>query len=271
MQRGFLLNMTLFLLGAMACQPEPHALARVGETILLQADLDYYQKSHPRPGQATGEILDAMITQTLLAEQAKKHQMLKDPAVQAELRQAERTILARHWQEKQFSIGLSEENLKKSYETRKKDYFRRQIHVADIVFHPSTSRDKHADDTLPKRDPRARAEQVYARLKAGQSFVALVREFSDDNVSRQRDGDLGSLREGQINATFFDAAFALQKDEVSTPIAVGDSFHVLKALEPPQNMALSYEEARGPLRQALRAEYEKQILAEARRNIAVNK
>lgn len=41
-----------------------------------------------------------------------------------------------------------------------------------------------------------RAEDLHKKLKAGADFVALVKEFSKDEPSREKDGDYGEVRMG---------------------------------------------------------------------------
>jgi peptidyl-prolyl cis-trans isomerase SurA len=86
-------------------------------------------------------------------------------------------------------------------------------------------------DPAQLAERRARAEQVLARLRAGESFAALAREFSDD-ASRERGGALGLRPPERLPDLFVDAVKSLQPGQTApAPVRSGAGFHVLQLLE----------------------------------------
>lgn len=73
---------------------------------------------------------------------------------------------------------------------------------------------------------RREAEQVAQRARAGEDFVSLVQQFSEDNSSPT--GDLGWFGKGQMVKPFEDVAFAMDSGQVSDPVVTRFGMHVIK-------------------------------------------
>ena len=72
------------------------------------------------------------------------------------------------------------------------------------------------------------AKEVIAKLKAGESFDALAKEYSDDNSNKNKGGDLGWFNTGDMVAEFETAAFALKKDAYTTsPVKTKFGYHII--------------------------------------------
>lgn len=76
----------------------------------------------------------------------------------------------------------------------------------------------------------ARAQRVLARARAGEDFVALVREFSDASDSANA-GQLGLRTADRYPPLFLEATQSLGVGDVSGLVRSGAGFHVLKVLE----------------------------------------
>lgn len=75
---------------------------------------------------------------------------------------------------------------------------------------------------------RAKIADAIRRVKAGEDFAKLARELSEDPASAPKGGDLGFIKQGEMNPVFEQAAFALKKGEVSPePIRTGFGYHAL--------------------------------------------
>jgi peptidyl-prolyl cis-trans isomerase SurA len=75
---------------------------------------------------------------------------------------------------------------------------------------------------------RARAEALLERVRAGEDFAELAREYSDDVGTAQLGGDLGWFRRGQMVREFEDAAFQLIDGQVSNVVQTEFGFHIIK-------------------------------------------
>jgi parvulin-like peptidyl-prolyl isomerase len=84
---------------------------------------------------------------------------------------------------------------------------------------------------LDTKATRAKAEEVLRRVRAGEDFAGLAREFSEDPGSKAQGGDLGWFGRGTMVKPFEDAAFALKPNEVSGLVESPFGFHIIKLEE----------------------------------------
>jgi parvulin-like peptidyl-prolyl isomerase len=73
-----------------------------------------------------------------------------------------------------------------------------------------------------------RAEQALSRLRAGEDFALVAREFSDDLATREGGGDLGWIRQGQLLPEFEQALFRMRPGQVSGSVETAIGYHIIK-------------------------------------------
>lgn len=240
--------------GALGGCEDREVVAEVGETELRIQDLDHHRASR-RTALTPAEELDALVARQALAEAAREEGLADDPVVQARIRAAERELLAQALQERLAKEHLGEEALRARYESRKEQLAVRRVHVRQIVVRIGEGGVGAAT---------SRANALYARVLAGEDFARVARESSEDPATAPKGGDLGPLREGTVEPTFFEAAAALAPGEVSKPVVTPFGVHVLQAIEPETREIPAFAEIRGKLAVEALAEAERSSDAAAR-------
>jgi peptidyl-prolyl cis-trans isomerase D len=120
-------------------------------------------------------------------------------------------------------VKLSDQDIEGYYGDHKSDYEKpEQVHARHILF-------KVAPDATPelKAEVRKHAEEVLAKVKAGEDFAALAKQYSEDS-SAGDGGDLGFFSRGKMVKPFEDAAFALAPGATSDIIESPFGFHIIK-------------------------------------------
>jgi|TARA_B100000749_G_scaffold279681_1_gene273266 foldase protein PrsA len=74
------------------------------------------------------------------------------------------------------------------------------------------------------------AISILDKIKNGEKFGKLAKEFSTDTGSAKRDGNLGFFGRGKMVKEFETAAFNLQVGQISEPIKTQYGYHIIKRL-----------------------------------------
>ena len=75
---------------------------------------------------------------------------------------------------------------------------------------------------------KAKADSVYTALLNGADFDEMAKKNSGDLATASRGGELGWISKGQTLKAFEDAAFSLEKGEISKPVLSEVGYHIIK-------------------------------------------
>ena len=150
--------------------------------------------------------------------------------------------ISRFYQENQERF-LNQENVKVNYITLNVEDIAKGIVVSDDDVNtyyqenmkefrqPEQRRISHIliefnDD---EANAKAEAEDILAKVNAGESFEALAKQYSDDTFSGENGGDLDWLERGSMDEVFDEQAFALTDiGSVSDVVKTEYGFHLIK-------------------------------------------
>jgi len=109
---------------------------------------------------------------------------------------------------------------------------------------------------------KAKADQLEKQLKAGASFAALAKKFSEDTGSKANGGKL-TISKGQTVAPFDKVAFELKKNAISQPVKTEFGYHIIQPLSDTKTAKVT------PLKDV--KESIRQQLAQTKKNEAMTK
>ncbi|MGY0216027.1 SurA N-terminal domain-containing protein [Endozoicomonadaceae bacterium StTr2] len=84
------------------------------------------------------------------------------------------------------------------------------------------------NDNRDESAAKARADEAYAKLQAGDDFAAVAMEFSDDTASSTEGGNIGAVEEGFFGAAFDEALSALKPGEFSQPVKTEFGYQIIR-------------------------------------------
>lgn len=248
-------------------------IAKVGDVEITQGYFDERYRQLPPASQAkfSGEdwrsrFLDELIEETLLYEQAEAEKYEQSPEVEAALEAAKRRILVNAFTKHVEDTAMpTEEEIQEHWELRKEDY-----KELDRVL---VSHIRCAD--------KAKIDEAYAKLEAGESFEKVAWEYDEDPNSRANKGLIGWVNPGGFvlgvgyDERFTNIAFELGHLQYSEPVELNGNWHIIRAGNKVIGDMPSFEEARPRVIEdirprAVRREYER-LVEELRQRYQVSR
>lgn len=132
------------------------------------------------------------------------------------------------------------------------------ISCKHILITPAVT-DNMSDEDKTKADKEAlqKAKDIIKKLKNGESFDDLAKEYSDDTSNKDKGGDLGYFNTGDMLEEFEKAAFALKKGKyTTTPVKTKYGYHII----------LKTDEKEKPSLEDKKEEIIKTLVSEAKSN-----
>jgi len=123
-------------------------------------------------------------------------------------------------------VNVTDAEIKAYYEKNKDKEFKKgpasKVKFIRIVLKPSDT-----DYSQSKLD----IDDIYNRVRKGEDFATLAKEYSDDPGSAQNNGDLGWVSKGMMVPEFEKVAFSTPINQVSAPFKTQFGWHIVKGLE----------------------------------------
>jgi len=182
------------------------------------------------------EVVDEMVIEELLFKEAKKRKLHKDSEVKALIDEAIRKVLIAKVieDEAKKSIPVSEDDVKTYFEQNKDRYL-----VPEMV------RASHILTSTEEEAKKAKEE-----LDAGVDFAEVARKYSKD-LTKDRGGDLGYFKKGQMIPEFEKTAFALEIGQISDLVKSRFGYHIIKLGDRKPATYRQFEEVKSNIRNLL--------------------
>ena len=199
------------------------------------------------------QLLDKLFMNKAIAGDARALGLDKDPKVQ---QQMERVLIQARIERVEKEAGAAFDAKSAEFVARareayltKQDRYRtpERIRASHILVKVGADGDAAA---------KAKAEALRARLVAGEDFVVIAREASDDESSKRRGGDLGIVPVSTLDPDFAKAALALgTRGELSPVIKTSFGYHVIRLGNHFPAGVRPFEEVKGELLAEIRRDY----------------
>ena len=152
----------------------------------------------------------------MLAQEARKQGIDKDPAVQRTLRDVEERALVSALLEREVGPHVTDAAVKERFDKQ--------------TASEPPAQEVHARHILVEDE--ATAKKIIAELKKGADFATLSKQYSKDAAAVEQGGDLGYFKATDMVPEFSKAAFALKDNEVSpVPVHTQFGWHVIQTLD----------------------------------------
>ena len=157
-------------------------------------------------------VLNQLIEQKLMSQEAIRRGLDKDPAGRRRLEMAEERILGNLLVENLVAEDVTEEQIEAMYQKQvalQQDDD--EVRIAHILV-----------------DTKDEAQALFDRIQAGESFESLVSANSLDSATRMEQGDLGYVSPNDEPAPFPLVIANTGEGEVAPPFESADGWHILK-------------------------------------------
>jgi peptidyl-prolyl cis-trans isomerase C len=115
------------------------------------------------------------------------------------------------------------------------------------------------------------AKAILADLKKGGDFIVIAKEKSKDPGSKDNGGDLGYFTKDQMVPEFAEAAFKLDKDQLSDPIKTQFGWHVIKVEDKRSRQAPEFEKVKDQVEQYVVRKAQSDLVTKLRSEAKVEK
>lgn len=204
------------------------------------------------------EFLDNLVRFEVLAREAERQGLQKDPEVQNTLKKIMvQKLVQKNFQDTTGAADVPETELQKYYEEHQAEYQRpKRVRVAAVIW--------NAPQGSPDRAKKlALAQKALAKLKAEEkknslAFAQIVSEFSEDAASKGTAGDLQFKSQEELGKAYSkevaDAAFALKPGETSGVVQAAQGLYLLKFTGEQPEMNRTFEQVKSQIASKLHRE-----------------
>lgn len=194
----------------------------------------------------------------MMAEYSKFREFLTDylmPFFKEELRSAK--VVAFKPATFEERITVAEDELKAEYEKKKAEYEKKQVRLNQIVVNIDEK-----DDDATKAAKKAKLEKVLEQLKQGMQFNDLVKDASDDEDTKEKQGDTGLVNVNTLDEEVANAALALEIGQVSKIIETKNAYWLVKLAEKDMGKTFNDKSVQDELTKAIKANKAKNMAAD---------
>ena len=228
--------------------------AKVNGTTIPAYRIEAAVKNRIAQGQADSPelrkaIRDAIINQEVVAQEAVKRGLDKQPNIAARIELDRQTALVNAYFEDYLRKNpIGEDMLRKEYDRLKPQVPAKEYRIRHIL--------------VEKEDD---AKNIIAQIRKGGSFEKLAGENSTDTGSKGRGGDLDWGPAERYVKPFADAVTKLKKGQMTdAPVRSDFGYHVIRVEDERATKIPSFEEAKPQIQQVVQTQLVQKLIADLR-------
>ena len=245
-----------------ACAAGGGTIATVNGQAISKADFDNKLESSP----AAVSTLQQMVRDMLITQYAQQNHIdVTDAQISAKEDQIKANFPPGSWSDMLKARGLTEQDVHNALREQIiiDDAVGKNINVSDAQIKAYFDKN-HAQFDQPA-SVQARhilvpdlktAEKVEADLKGGANFATEAEKYSTDPGSKDKGGELGTFRRGQMVPAFDQAAFTQPVGEVGPPVKSPFGYHIIQVEKRTPAVKATYANTKDKIADILRQQQE---------------
>ena len=243
------------LAAALLAAASAHAqVAKVNGVVIPQSYMDAIVQAQTARGQPdTAElrsgIKDTLINQEVIAQEALKKGLEKNPTVAAQIALQRQEILVNAFVQDYIKNNpISDEAVRKEYERQKSAVGNREFKARHILV-----------------EKEEEAKEAIAQIKKGAAFEKIAGEKSRDQGTRVKGGDLDWNIATNYVKPFADALMKLKKGQMTeTPVQSPFGWHVIRLDDERAAKFPTFDEAKPQIQQEMRQQLVNKAIGDLR-------
>jgi peptidyl-prolyl cis-trans isomerase C len=230
-QAGFyaaFLALLVITAGPAGAQDKDPVVAKVNGIEIHLSDLavaeDEAGQIPPMSPEAKQDYLVQFVADMILVSKAAEDKKFGDgPDFKRKLEFARKKLLMENLLQSVGKEALTDEAMHKVYDEAVKQVGEeKEVHARHILFRAQAGDDKAGKEAEDK------IKAVIVRLENGEDFAKVAGEVTEDPSGKTNGGDLGYFTKEQMVPEFSEAAFKLDKGQISDPVKTQFGWHVIK-------------------------------------------
>ena len=243
-----------------AAQTDP-VVAKVNGTDIRESDLaaaeaDIGSQLPPMAPDAKKDYLITYVGDMILVSKAAEAKKLGDTDdFKKKLALARTKLLMEALLQNEAKTAVTDEAMKKVY--------------ADAIKEVGNEQEVSARHILVESEDDAKA--ISADLKKGGDFAAIAKEKSKDPGSKDSGGDLGFFTKDQMVPEFAEAAFKLDKGQVSDPVKSQFGWHVIRVDDKRTKQPPTFEQVKDQIENFVQRKAQADLIQKLRADAKIEK
>jgi peptidyl-prolyl cis-trans isomerase C len=239
--------------------PSGRVVVQVGDIIItagqMEQILDAYSESQRVfvNGPGRQQFIDQLVRVLVLSQEGKRLKLDQTDRYRNQLAYSAAGILSSHAEEDiRKNVKIDDAMLQAYLAEHPLDYMQVRARHILIRMHGAAVPLQPGAKDLMEAEALAKAQELRKKIDGGADFAAIASTESDDISTKEKGGDLGFFRRGQMPPSIEEAAFAMKAGEVSQPVRTSMGYTVIKVEE--AKPVKTFEELRPELDKRLRSE-----------------